>query len=63
MVIKLSDLSYVRIYKYDDGSNGDICILALDPSGNTYTVAFSIYPEKFYVRLMINGNVAWKISG
>lgn len=63
MVVKLSDLSYVRIYKYDDGSNGDISILALDPSGNKYTIAFSIYPKKYYARLMINGNEAWKING
>lgn len=62
MVVKLSDLSYVRIYKYDDGSNGDISILALDPSGNKYTIAFSIYSNKYYIRMLVDNTEIWKIS-
>ena len=62
MVVKLSDLSYVRIYKFDDGSNGDISIYAKDQSGNSYTIAFSIYPSKFYTRMLINGTEIWRIS-
>lgn len=62
MVVKLSDLSYVRIYRYEEDSNGDICIYAKDPSGNSYTVAFSMYPSNFYIKMLINGTEIWRIS-